>query len=120
MYYLFRVVQCWDRMSELVYICLNELAFPGGSDGKQSACNVGDPGLISGSGRSLGEGNGYPGDSGGKESACNAGDTGLISGSGRSLGERNGNLLQYACWEIPWTEESGGLQSMGSQRIRHD
>ena len=23
-------------------------------------------------------------------------------------------------WEIPWTEESGGLQSMGSQRIRHD
>ena len=23
-------------------------------------------------------------------------------------------------WEIPWTEESGGLQSMGSQRVRHD
>ena len=23
-------------------------------------------------------------------------------------------------WEIPWTEETGGLQSMGSQRIRHD
>ena len=23
-------------------------------------------------------------------------------------------------WKIPWTEESGGLQSMGSQRIRHD
>ena len=23
-------------------------------------------------------------------------------------------------WEIPWTEEPGGLQSMGSQRIRHD
>ena len=23
-------------------------------------------------------------------------------------------------WRIPWTEESGGLQSMGSQRIRHD
>ena len=23
-------------------------------------------------------------------------------------------------WEIPWTEESGGLQSMGSQRIRLD
>ena len=62
---------------------------------------------------------GYPGDSGGKESACNAGDTGLISESGRSLGERNGNLLQYACWEIPWTEESGGLQSMGSQRVGH-
>ena len=32
--------------------------FPGGSDGKASACNVGDPGLIPGSGRSPGEGNG--------------------------------------------------------------
>ena len=23
-------------------------------------------------------------------------------------------------WKIPWTEEPGGLQSMGSQRVRHD
>ena len=23
-------------------------------------------------------------------------------------------------WRIPWTEESGGLQSLGSQRVRHD
>ena len=34
--------------------------FPGGSDGKESAYNVGDPGLISGLGRSSGEGNGNP------------------------------------------------------------
>ena len=34
--------------------------FPVGSDGKASACNVGDPGLIPGSGRSPGEGNGNP------------------------------------------------------------
>ena len=34
--------------------------FPDGSDGKESACNVGDPGLIPGSRRSPGEGNGYP------------------------------------------------------------
>ena len=34
--------------------------FPGGSDGKASACNVGDPGLIPGLGRSPGEGNGNP------------------------------------------------------------
>ena len=33
---------------------------PNGSDGKESACNAGDPGLISGSGRSCGEGNGNP------------------------------------------------------------
>ena len=34
--------------------------FPSGSDGKASACSVGDPGLIPGSGRCPGEGNGYP------------------------------------------------------------
>ena len=35
-------------------------SFPGGSDGKESACNAGDPDLIPGSGRSPGEGNGNP------------------------------------------------------------
>ena len=34
--------------------------FPGGSEGKASAYNVGDPGSIPGSGRSSGEGNGNP------------------------------------------------------------
>ena len=34
--------------------------FPGDSDGKESACNAGDPGSIPGSGRSAGEGVGYP------------------------------------------------------------
>ena len=34
--------------------------FPGGSDGEESACNAGDPGLISGLGRSPGEWHGYP------------------------------------------------------------
>jgi len=32
----------------------------------------------------------------------------------------NGTPLQYTYLEIPWTEEPGGLQSMGSQRVRHD
>jgi len=36
------------------------LSFPGESDGKESACSVGDLGLIPGLGRSPGEGNGYP------------------------------------------------------------
>ena len=36
------------------------MGFPHGSDGKVSACNAGDPGLILGWGRSPGEGNGYP------------------------------------------------------------
>ena len=36
------------------------MGFPGGSDGKESGCNAGELGLIPGSGRSLGERNGYP------------------------------------------------------------
>ena len=39
---------------------LTSLGFPGGSDGKESACNSGDRGSISGLGRSPREGNGYP------------------------------------------------------------
>ena len=56
----------------------------------------------------------------GKESACSARDTGnigVIPESRRSPGEGNDNPLQYSC---PWTEETGGLQSKGSQRVGHD
>ena len=60
---------------------------------------------------------GFPGGSDGKASAYNEGDPGSIPGSGRSPGKGNGNPLQYPAWKIPWTEESGGLQSMGSQRV---
>jgi len=59
---------------------------------------------------------GFPGGSGGKAPTCNAGDVGLIPGLGRSPGEGNGNPLQYLTWEIPWTEEPGRLQFMGSQK----
>ena len=55
-----------------------------------------------------------------KESTCNAGDSGSIPGLGSSPGEGNGTLLQYSCLGNPWTEEPGALQSMGSQRVRHD
>ena len=34
--------------------------------------------------------------------------------------EGDGTPLQYSCLEIPWTEEPGRLQSMGSLRVRHD
>ena len=62
-----------------------------------------------------------PGGSDGKVSACNVEDPGLIPGSGRSPGEGNGNTLQYTLtWKIPWTEEPGRLQSMGSQRVGHN
>ena len=62
----------------------------------------------------------FPGVSMVKNPPANQRDTGLIPGSGRSPGEGNGNPLQYSCWEIPWTEEPGGLQSMGLQRVRHN
>ena len=55
-----------------------------------------------------------------KESTCNAEDPGSIPGSGISLRERNGNPLQILACRIPWREEPGGLQSMGSQRVGHD
>ena len=35
-------------------------------------------------------------------------------------GEGNGTLLQYSCLENPWAEEPGGLQSMGSLRVRNN
>ena len=55
-----------------------------------------------------------------KNPPANAGDAGLIPGSGRSPGGGNGNHSSILAWEIPWTEEPGGLQSMGSQRVRHN
>ena len=62
----------------------------------------------------------FSGGSDGKASVYNAGDPGSIPGLGRSAGEGNGNPLHTLAWKIPWTEEPGRLQSMGSQRVEHD
>ena len=48
------------RFSHFTLLVMYNSIFPGGSHGKESACNAGDLGLISGLGRSPGEGNGYP------------------------------------------------------------
>ena len=80
-----------------IYTCIlfhilfhyGSFGFPGGSDGKESACNAGDLGLIPGLGRS-------PRASlvaQTVESACNAGDRGSIPGLGRPPGEGNRNPL---------------------------
>ena len=63
---------------------------------------------------------GFPRSSDGKESACNAEHPGSIPESGRSPGEGNGYPSSILAWRIPWTEESGRVQPMGSQRVRHD
>ena len=47
-------------------------------------------------------------------------DIGSVPGLGRSPGRRHGNLLQYSSPENPWIEETGGLQSIGLQRVRHN
>ena len=47
-----------------------------------------------------------------KESACDSGDTGSIPGSGRSLEQGMATHSSILAWKIPWTEESGRLQSM--------
>ena len=59
---------------------------------------------------------GFPGGSMVKNLPANAGDMESIPGSGKSPGEGNGNLSSILAWEIPWTEEPGGLQSMESQK----
>ena len=62
----------------------------------------------------------FPGSSDGKASAYNEGDPGSIPGLGRPPGEGNGNPFQYSCLGNPWTERTGGPQSIGSQRVGHD
>ena len=63
----------------------------------------------------------FPGGSDDKESTCNAGDLDSIPGLGRSPEGGHGNPLKYSCLENPHGQRSlVGLQSMGSQRIRHD
>ena len=47
-------------MTEATWQQHQQQGFPGGSDIRQSACNVGNPGSISGCRRAPGEGNGYP------------------------------------------------------------
>ena len=66
----------------------------------------------------------------GKESICNAGstgDAGSIPGLERSPGGSHGTLLQHSCLENPmdrgaWAtgRATGGLQSKGLQRVRHN
>ena len=63
---------------------------------------------------------GFPGGSVVKNLPANAGDACLIPGSGRSPGEGNASHSSIVAWEIPRTEEPGGLQSMGSQRVGQD
>ena len=64
---------------------------------------------------------GLPGWPRGKEStyqAGDAGDMGSVPELGRSLEKEMATTSSILAWKIPWTGEPGGLQSMGSQRVR--
>ena len=55
-----------------------------------------------------------------KKLLANAGDAGTIPGRGRSPEKEKATHSSILAWEIPWTEEPGGLQSMWSQRVKQD
>ena len=63
---------------------------------------------------------GFPGGSDGKESACSVGDLGQSLGWQDPLEEGMATHSSILAWRIPWTEEPGGLQSKGWQRVGHD
>ena len=52
--------------------------------------------------------------------AGDIGDLGSTPGQKDLLEEAMANHSSVLAWRIPWTEEPGGVQSMGLQRVRHD
>ena len=63
---------------------------------------------------------GFSCNSDGKETACNAGNLDSVPGLGRSLEEGMATHSSILAWRIPLTEEPGGLQPMGLQRVGHN
>ena len=64
--------------------------------------------------------NGFPGGSAGKESTCQSRRCSQSLGQKDPLEEEMVTYSSILAWKIPWTEESGRLQSLESQRIRND
>ena len=100
--------------------------FPDSSVGKESTCNAGDPGSIPAPGRSAGEGIGYPLQYSWASLVAQLvknlpamWETWVQSlGWEDPLEKGKATLSSILAWRIPWTEEPGGLQSMGSQKSR--
>ena len=60
---------------------------------------------------------GFPGGSDGKDTPANSGEAGWIPGSKDPLEKEMETCSSILAWGIPWTQEPGGLQSMGSQIV---
>ena len=110
-----------------------------GSAGNESACNVGDLGSIPGLGRSPGERKGYPLQYSGMENSwtvqsLRSQDQDTERLSLHAMRETRAQSLAWEdhlekemaihsgalAWKVPWREETGRLQSMGSRRGGHD
>ena len=127
------VIGFLPRSRHLLISCLQ---FLGGSDSKASACNSRDLGLIPGSGRSPGEGNGNPLQYSCLENSMNGGTWwAAVHGVAKSRTRLSDFIFTFhfhtlekemathssiLAWRIPGTGEPGGLPSMGSHRVRHD
>ena len=62
----------------------------------------------------------FPGGSDSKAFAYDVGDLGLILDWEDPLEKQMATDSSTLAWKISWTEEPGGLQSMGSHRVGHD
>ena len=128
----FTFIQLAQQFSNVQLFATHELinayVFPGSSAGKEYACNAGVPGLIPGSGSSPAEGISYP---------FQYSWVSLVAQMVKNppaMWETWVQLLDgkipwkkarqpipvFLCGESPWTEEPGGLQSVGLQRVRHN
>ena len=120
-------LECSTLTASSFRILVVQLGFPGGSAGKESACNAGDFGSIPGLGRSTGEGIGCPLQYSWAflmaqliKNLPAMRETWVQSlGWEDSLEEGMATHSSILAWRIPWTEEPGGIQSMGSQRVSH-
>ena len=63
---------------------------------------------------------GFPGGTVIKNPLAGEGDMDLIPGQEDPLEKEMETHSSILAWKIPWTEEPGQLQSMGSQRVRHN
>ena len=63
---------------------------------------------------------GFPGGSEVKASSSNAGDPDSIPESGNPLEKEMVTYSSILAWRIQWTEKSGRLESVGSQKVGHD
>ena len=97
--------------SQLTFSGMNSEGLSHSSAGKEPSCNSGDPDSIPGLGSSPGEGKGYPLQYSGLENSKDC-----IVHAEKAMAPHSSTLA----WKIPWMEEPGGLQSMGSLRVGHD